>query len=685
MIEDNMARIVVYSKQHLININTIDENKVILSQPSIVSLPYSKEDIVSIEYVGTQAILHFKNGEQLILENFFNTEGAPLHNIVLNNPTGYYDLMLLNEEGGIIQYNPIANLTQVISVPTWISQAQLNVMSSESQAEPWYQSSLMKTGLAVIAAEAIYLAAFKKDDKKSEADLDITPPTAPKSMLDAEGKKIIGQADAGAKIIVLDLNNTVLGQAYADVTGSYSFVLSREIINGEQIVIYAEDQAGNKSSPITLTGNKDTIAPIITSAQISATGADVSGKAEAKAKIYIYAEDGTTLLAGPAVVSSGGIFSLSITPPLALNTKAKVMAVDEAGNTSKVYDIIVGQDTIPPEQPSLEVSQDGMSIMGIKGEAGAKAQIRDTNNKVIAETTIVADGRFELKLDQPIVEKDQWVLVVVDTAGNSSDSIYLKPSLDTIAPNKVQASVDNTGLKVTGTAEANSTIEIRMDNGVIGTGKADVNGKFEITLTSMLENNKTANIIAYDAAKNASSPLEIVGTKDTIQPNKVVLSSVSHDEGEKPLNIAANSETTDLTPKFQGKGEAGATVTIYDHGIVIGTTIVDANSTWAFTPNALSVGHHSITLSQRDAANNSSDLSDTFTFTIVNPTSATAFSLNDVLHNDEISEVDALLAQFSSSKASTSAESLLKTNQLEQIPSASPLYDDLMSAPIIIG
>ena len=74
------------------------------------------------------------------------------------------------------------------------------------------------------------------------------------------------------------------------------------------------------------------------------------------------------------------------------------------------------------------------------------------------------------------------------------------------------------GTSVTGTAEPNAKIEIKNSaDKVIGTGTADANGKFTITISPALTDSSKGSVIAIDSSGNKSTALEIIGSdKDTI-------------------------------------------------------------------------------------------------------------------------------------------------------------------------
>lgn len=618
-----MAIIVVLNKENLATLHNTDTQLVALNQASIIQISHSRDDIASIVRAGNKLIVTLNNGEKITLEQFFHADGSTPHSLVFPNQDGQFDLVEFDGKGKVIQYNPIQHLTELASSQTWVNTQPTTVVAEEPVANPaWYEKSWVKPALVVLGIEAIYLTAFKNDDD-SDRPKDITAPATPTATIDAAGKVISGKTEAKAKVYVVDLQNNIIGEATADANGNYSIQLKRDVTDGERVGIYAKDAAGNQSSLVAVTGSKDTIAPKAPEAQFNEAGSIVSGRAEAGSKVNLYTADGKTLLAGPVTAGSDGSFSLSITPALAKDTQAKVIAQDAAGNQSPQSTVIVGQDTLAPAVAKLEVNSVGNQVKGY-AEANSRIEIHNDKGQVLASTSANSQGYFELNLNPALTDQSSTTLVVKDAAGNGSDAITLKPSLDTLAPEAVKASINAEGTIVTGTAEPNSKIKITIvSNGqetTIGSAQADSEGKFSITLNTPLLNNSSANVYATDAANNQSLATQVIGRKDTIAPAKVSLTTliVADDIGEQKGNISQNTQTDDARPQFSGRGEANATLTIYDHGIAITTVKVKTDGTWTYTPDFdLSLGAHSFTFSQMDASGNTSAMSDTFKFSVI--------------------------------------------------------------------
>ena len=106
------------------------------------------------------------------------------------------------------------------------------------------------------------------------------------------------------------------------------------------------------------------------------------------------------------------------------------------------------------------------------------------------------------------------------------------------------------------------------------------------------------------------------GGGDTTAPGAVADLLVSDNAGSTQGAITAGAATDDNTPVLSGTAEAGATISVYDNGTLLGTATVNADGTWSFTSPALADGQHSLTATVTDAAGNVSAPSAPLTFTV---------------------------------------------------------------------
>ncbi len=634
-----MTRIIVASKEGLDVLQDGQLNKVVLSKPSIIQIGVSQKDIASVEKQGGSLVVHLKNGETIVLENFFNeATNTTEHSLVLPTEHGKFVEAQFDAQGKVIDYTGLNHVTDL----AYTSTSQPASTMAVDDSPTFSMGNVLKAGLAVLAAEGLYLWAFDNDDKD---DSPVNVPTTAKPTevkLADDAVTVTGKAEANAKIYIKDLSGNVIASGNADASGNFTIKLDKPLTDGNKLNVSAQSEGGKESSAYSITGTKDTIAPDAPQTQLSDDGSLVTGKTEANAKITVYDASGNVL--GTVTANKDGIFSLKLTPPLTSDAGGKVIAEDAAGNKSEPTKIIAGKDTFAPDVPLVEVNKEGTTVEG-QTEPNAKVQIKDADGKVIGTGTANAQGEFQITLSPALKESQKATVVVEDAAGNTSKPLEVSPSYDSIAPDKPVAQINADGTTVTGTTEANAKVEIKDTTGkVIGTGTADANGKFTITISPALTDNKHASVSAIDSAGNKSEVLDIIGTKDTTPPAKPVLNSVDDDVGALKGAITAGSETDDARPKLTGSGEANATLTIYDNGVAIGIVNVSSSRSWSFTLDKdLAIGKHTITLTQTDAAGLTSEVSSPFTFYVVAPKTASLSEVAvDTAHAETVSVADSV-------------------------------------------
>ncbi|MFV5375610.1 Ig-like repeat protein Blp2 [Acinetobacter calcoaceticus] len=635
-----MTRIIVASKEGLDVLQDGQFNKVVLSKPTIIQIGVSQKDIASMEKQGGSLVIHLKNGETIVLENFFNeATNTTDHSLVFPTEHGKFVEAQFDAQGKVIDYTGLNHVTDL----AYTSTSQPASTMAVDDSPTFSMGNVLKAGLAVLAAEGLYLWAFDNDDKDdSSGSVDNLAPAAPTATVGDDTVTVTGKAEANAKIYLKDAAGNTIATGVADASGNFTIKLDKPLANGNKLNIFAEDAAGNISKPGVVTGSKDTIAPDAPQVQLSDDGSLVTGKAEANAKITVYDAAGKVL--GTVTANKDGIFSLKLTPPLTSEAGGKVVAEDAAGSKSEPSKIIAGKDTFAPDAPLVEVNKEGTTVEG-KTEANAKVQIKDADGKVIGTGTANAQGEFQITLSPALKDAQKATIVVEDAAGNTSKPLEISPNYDSIAPDKPVAQINADGTTVTGTAEANAKIEVKDLSGkVIGSGTAGADGKFTISISPALTDNKHASVSAIDSAGNKSDVLDIIGTKDTTPPIKPVLNSVDDDVGALKGAITAGSETDDARPKLTGSGEANATLTIYDNGVAIGIVTVSSGRSWTFSLDKdLALGKHTITLTQTDAAGLTSEVSSPFTFYVVAPkTASLSDAAVDTAHVETVSVADSV-------------------------------------------
>ncbi|MFW1768301.1 Ig-like repeat protein Blp2 [Acinetobacter baumannii] len=663
-----MTRIIVASKEGLDVLQDGQLNKVVLNQPTIIQIGVSQKDIASMEKQGGSLVIHLKNGETIVLENFFNeATNITEHSLVFPTEQGKFVEAQFDAQGKVIDYRGLNHVTDLAYTSTSPSAATMAVDNDPS----FSMGNVLKAGLAVLAAEGLYLWAFDKDDKDDKDDSPVNVPTTAKPTevkLADDAVTVTGKAEANAKIYIKDLSGNVIASGNADASGNFTIKLDKPLTDGNKLNVSAQNEGGKESSAYSITGPKDTIAPDAPEAQLNEDGSILDGKTEPDAKVFIY--DANDKFIDTVTASKEGKFSYKFTPPL---RGGKVVAIDLAGNESKPTLIFAGKDTIPPKAPLLEVNKEGTVIEGT-AEANTKVYVKDADGNVIGTGTANAQGEFQITLSSALKDSQKATIIVEDAAGNTSKPLEIKSGYDTLAPDKPTAQINADGTTVTGTAEANAKIEIKNSaDKIIGTGTADANGKFTITISSVLTVKDKAYVSAIDASGNSSVTQEING----IKPDRPVLNRVDNDNGTTVKIITANSETDDTTPKFTVQVESHASLTIYDNGVAISIIEIGdlgKNTTWSFTlDKELSLGKHTITLTQKDAAGFTSEVSSPFTFYVVAPKAASLSETSvDTLSTEGPSLADSVGLHTLKAAQSTTTET---NNPQKSIP-----LDDLLKS-----
>ncbi|MEX0573482.1 Ig-like domain-containing protein, partial [Acinetobacter baumannii] len=310
----------------------------------------------------------------------------------------------------------------------------------------------------------------------------------------------------------------------------------------------------------------------------------VTGKAEANAKIYIKDLSGNVIASGNADAS--GNFTIKLDKPLTDGNKLNVSAQNEGGKESSAYSITGPKDTIAPDAPEAQLNEDG-SILDGKTEPDAKVMIYDASGKFIDTVTASKEGKFSYKFTPPLTGGK---VVAIDLAGNESKPTLIFAGKDTIPPKAPLLEVNKEGTVIEGTAEANTKVYVKdADGNVIGTGTANAQGEFQITLSSALKDSQKATIIVEDAAGNTSKPLEIKSGYDTLAPDKPT--------------AQINADGTTVT----GTAEANAKIEIKNSaGKIIGTGTADANGKFTITISPALTDNKTADVIAIDGAGNSS-------------------------------------------------------------------------------
>lgn len=460
-----------------------------------------------------------------------------------------------------------------------------------------------------------------------------------------------GVAEPNA-LIRVRLDNLVIGTTRADGSGNWSFDYTAfSFLEGNYAVaLMATDLAGNQSAWSTFPIVIDTTPPNpvttfgmqpdtgVVGDGLTSTGAiQLVGTADAGDVVEVFI-DGVS--AGQVAVDANGdwVLDLSAAPLLDGAYSITAQVIDTAGNRSALstaLDVVV--NTIQPNVPTITGISNDTGIVGdyvtsdntptIQGSADVGAVVHVLVDGVEqGTTTALVGGSWSYSL--PALSDGAYAITAYAhnvVGSQSAVSASLALVIDTSAPAAPGAVsiTDDTGLSdgitndtsliFSGSAEANSRVEMFVDGVSVGTRSADGAGnwQFDLTAAPFAEGSYSIRWQATDAADN-TSPLSLAFSLviDTSAPAAPQITAFSDDTG-----VIGDQVTADTTLVFSGTSEAGATVELFWGGISRGSTVADGSGAWSFdyTATTLAAGIYSVTAEAIDVSGNRSAASLSFT------------------------------------------------------------------------
>jgi len=453
------------SKNNTVDINVGQTKNIVVDPKEIAKIDISPEKIASITREGNSAIIHLKDGTEIVLENYFISENPQ---ILLNEGQSYWTASLGEDATGqtTVNYLEVKDAAKFIdsssSVPLW-------------------------TGVASVLAGAGTIALLSRKDPK-----DTTPPEPGnlilKNLLDSGASttdqitqdqnfnlKMEGQ-ESGSRVTYLVSTDegktwqetTVTQKDLADGSYLYKAVVTDRAGNASEIAIQkvVVDTTAPKAGEITLSDLSDT--GVLATDQITQDKTfdlKISGQ-EVNSQItyWISKDEGKTWQETTAEQKdlADGVYQY------------KAVVTDIAGNTSETAVQKVVVDTTAPKAGELtlsdlsdtgvsatdQITQDKTFDLKISGqESGSQITywISKDEGKTWQETTAeqkdLADGIYQYKA------------IVTDRAGNVSETAVQKVVVDTTAPQAGEltlADLTDTGVSATDqiTQDNNFTLKL---------------------------------------------------------------------------------------------------------------------------------------------------------------------------------------------------------------------------------
>ena len=433
---------------------------------------------------------------------------------------------------------------------------------------------------------------------------DVTAPTVDNITGNSgSGYEITGTADPNTTIEVRDPAGAVIGTGTSDANGDFTVTLPTGTTNpGDTLTVIGKDNAGNESQPteVLVPSDATVTAPTVTGVTgNSVAGYQVTGTADPNATIEIRDADGNVIATGTA--DGTGSFAVNLPAGTAnANETLTALAKDPAGNTSTPTTFQTPADEVvaPPSVDKVTGNTtQGYQVTGT-AELGTTIEVRATDGTVLGTATTGPTGQYTVTLASGKATAKQTVNVVAknDTGLESQPTTAMTPA-DVTTPTIGDITGDSTtGYEITGTADPNTTIEVRNPDGtIIGTTTTDDQGNFTVDLPAGAANpGDTLTVVGKDGDGNESQPTEVTVPEDAT----VAAPTVTNVTG-----------TTATGYQVTGTAEPNVTIEIHNEaGLVIATGTTDGAGAFTITlPTGTATANEALTAIAKDTAGKESN------------------------------------------------------------------------------
>lgn len=433
---------------------------------------------------------------------------------------------------------------------------------------------------------------------------DVTAPTVDNITGNSgSGYEITGTADPNTTIEVRDPSGAVIGTGTSDANGDFTVTLPTGTTNpGDTLTVIGKDNAGNESQPteVLVPADATVTAPTVTGVTgNSVAGYQVTGTADPNATIEIRDADGNVIATGTA--DGTGSFAVNLPAGTAnANETLTALAKDPAGNTSTPTTFQTPADEVvaPPSVDKVTGNTtQGYQVTGT-AELGTTIEVRATDGTVLGTATTGPTGQYTVTLASGKATAKQTVNVVAknDTGLESQPTTAMTPA-DVTTPTIGDITGDSTtGYEITGTADPNTTIEVRNPDGtIIGTTTTDDQGNFTVDLPAGAANpGDTLTVVGKDGDGNESQPTEVTVPEDATVAAPTVMTVTG---------------TTATGYQVTGTAEPNVTIEIHNEaGLVIATGTTDGAGAFTITlPTGTATANEALTAIAKDAAGKESN------------------------------------------------------------------------------
>ncbi|MFL9480569.1 Ig-like domain-containing protein [Acinetobacter baumannii] len=454
------------SKNNTVDINVGQTKNIVVDPKVIAKIDINPERIASITRDGNSAVIHLKDGTEIVLENFFISENPQ---ILLNEGQTYWTANLAEDATG----QTTVNYLELKEIPKYID------ASSSVPIWSWVVSALAGAGT---------VALLSQQDAK-----DKTPPEPGKlsfqNLLDSgeltqdqitnDNKfnlKLSGQEKGSS---VTYLISTDEGKTWQETT-----LNQKDLADG--IYLYkavVTDAAGNTSETAVQKVVVDTTAPQageLTLSDLSDTGVSATDQItqDKNFNLKLEGQESGSRVTYLVSTDEGKTWQETTVAQKDLTEgvyQYKAVVTDAAGNTSETAVQKVVVDTTTPQAGELTLSDLNDTGVSVTDQItqdknfNLKLEEQETGSQV---TYLVSTDEGKTWQETTVVQKDladgiyQYKAVVTDAAGNTSETAVQKVVVDTTTPQAGEltlSDLNDTGVSATDQITQDKNFNLKLE------------------------------------------------------------------------------------------------------------------------------------------------------------------------------------------------------------------------------
>ncbi|MFK7186119.1 Ig-like domain-containing protein, partial [Acinetobacter baumannii] len=558
------------SKNNTVDINIGQTKNIVVDPKVIAKIDINPEKIASITRDGNSAVIHLKDGTEIVLENFFISENPQ---ILLNEGQTYWAANLAEDATG----QTTVNYLELKEIPKYID------ASSSVPIWSWVVSALAGAGTVALLSQQDAKDKIPPEPGKLSFQNLLDSGELTQDQITNDNKfnlKLSGQEKGSS---VTYLISTDEGKTWQETT-----LNQKDLADG--IYLYkavVTDAAGNTSETAVQKVVVDTTAPQageLTLSDLSDTGISATDQItqDKNFNLKLEGQESGSRVTYLVSTDEGKTWQETTIAQKDLTDgvyQYKAVVTDAAGNTSETAVQKVVVDTTTPQAGELTLSDLNDTGVSVTDQItqdknfNLKLEGQETGSRV---TYLVSTDEGKTWQETTVVQKDltdgvyQYKAVVTDAAGNTSETVVQKVVVDTTTPQAGEltlSDLNDTGVSVTDQITQDKNFNLKLEGQETGSRVTYLVSTDEGKTwqeTTVVQKDLTDGVYQYkavvtDAAGNTSETVvqKVVVDTTTPQAGELTLSDLN-DTGVSVTDQITQDKNFNL--KLEGQ-ETGSRVT----------------------------------------------------------------------------------------------------------------------------